>query len=247
MPLIERLVGKGYCVKASTTSANKVSQIAKLKADPFIVDIDNISSDIQSFLKSEILIINITSKSIEGFQSLLQAIENSDIEKVLFVSSTSVYENQNKTILESGDNEIPNKPLVIIENLFRNSSKVATTIVRFAGLIGNNRHPGRFFSRGNIVKDPDLFVNLIHLDDCIAIITQILQQQIWNEVFNCCADTHPTKRDYYTKAAKSLGLDIPAFGTPNSTSFKIISNEKVKRHLNYTFLHADLMSDINQL
>ncbi len=237
----------GYSVKASTTSTNKVSQIARLKADPFIVDIENISSNIQSFLKSEILIINITSKSIEGFQSLLQEIEKSDIENVLLVSSTSVYENQNKIISESDDSELSNTPLVIIENLFRNSSKVATTIVRFAGLIGNNRHPGRFFSRGNIVKDPDSFVNLIHLDDCIAIISQILQQQIWNEVFNCCADTHPTKRDYYTKAAKSIRVVTPVFATSDSKSFKIISNEKVKRHLNYFFLHADLMGDINHL
>ncbi len=237
----------GYSVKASTTSTNKVSQIAKLKADPFIIDIENISSNIQSFLKSKILIINITSKSIGGFQSLLQEIEQSDIENVLLVSSTSVYDNQNKTISESDDNELSNKPLVIIENLFRNSSKVVTTIVRFAGLIGNNRHPGRFFSRGNFVIDPDSFVNLIHLDDCITIISQILQKGIWNEVFNCCADTHPTKRDYYTKAAKSIGVVTPVFGTSDSKSFKIISNEKVKRHLNYTFLHADLMGDINHL
>ncbi len=58
-PLIENLISKGYLVKASTTSAKKISQLATLKSQPFIVDIDKVSSEIQSFLESKILIINI--------------------------------------------------------------------------------------------------------------------------------------------------------------------------------------------
>ena len=241
LPLVEDLVSKGYVVKASTTSAKKISQLSTLKAQPFIVDIDNIPSDIQSFLESKVLIINIPSKNIKGFKALLSMIEKSEIEKVLFVGSTSVYENMNQTIVESSGSESTSKPLFKIETLFRRSSKVATTIIRFAGLIGYSRHPGRFFASGKVIKDPDSFVNLIHRDDCIAIITQIIEQEIWGEDFNCCADTHPTKREYYTKMAKSIGTDIPTFENPDSTSFKIISNKKLKERLNYTFLHADLM------
>ena len=240
-PLIENLISRGYVVKASTTSLSKTSQLSTLKAQPFIVDIDNIPSDIQSFLESKILIINIPSKNIKGFKALLDAIEKSEIEKVLFVGSTSVYENINQTIFESSGSETTSKPLFKIETLFRSSSKVATTIIRFAGLIGYSRHPGRFFASGKVIKDPDSFVNLIHRDDCIAIITQIIEQEIWGEDFNCCADTHPTKREYYTKTAKSIGTDIPTFENPDSTSFKIISNKKLKERLHYTFLHADLM------
>jgi len=45
------------------------------------------------------LIINITSKNIPGFKQLITEIEKSEIEKVLFVSSTSVYDNLNQTIM----------------------------------------------------------------------------------------------------------------------------------------------------
>ena len=61
------------------------------------------------------------------------------------------------------------------------------------------------------------------------------------EVFNCCADTHPTKREFYTKAAKSIGAPIPEFVSSGAQSSKTISNEKVKRFLDYEFLHPDLM------
>lgn len=215
--------------------------MSALNVEPFIVDIENISSNIQPFLKSKILIINIPLKNMNGFKNLLHYIEKSEIEKLLFVSSTSVYGEENKTIYESSGNELTSHPLFKIENMFKDSGAAVVTIVRFGGLIGNKRHPGRFFVSGRKVKNPDSFVNLIHLDDCIAIIRQIIEKEVWGEVFNCCADTHLTKREYYSKAAESIGVKIPKFENTNLTSFKIISNEKVKHQLNYSFVHADIM------
>jgi nucleoside-diphosphate-sugar epimerase len=120
--------------------------------------------------------------------------EKAEVRKVLFVSSISVYENRNKTISESNCEESKLNPLSAIEDMFRESNKFQTTIVRFGGLIGYSRNPGRFFSHGRPILDPDSYVNLIHRDDCINIICQIVEQDIWDEDFNCCADTHPTKR-----------------------------------------------------
>ena len=231
-------------VKASTTSESRFQELLSIKVEPFIIDIGRLSSTIQAFLQSKILIINIPSKNIDGFIGLLKEIENSEVEKVLFVSSTSVYENKNKTISESDGAELTQSPLLIIENLFRNSNKVKTTIVRFGGLIGYSRNPGKFFSIGRIIRNPDSNINLIHRDDCIGIISQIIEQEAWGEVFNSCADTHPTKREFYTQAAKSIGFPVPKFEDSGSVSFKIISNQKVKRYLNYRFMHPDLMKII---
>ena len=233
---------KGNHVKASTTSESRLPELLSIKADPFIVDLERLSSYLQTFLQANILIINIPSKSIDGFIELLKEIEKSEVEKLLFVSSTSVYENKNKTISESDGEESTLSPLLTIENLFRNSSNIKTTIVRFGGLIGYSRNPGKFFSKGKIVHNPDSYVNLIHRDDCIEIISQIIEQEVWGEVFNCCADTHPTKREFYTQAAKSKGFPVPLFDDSDYVSFKIISNHKVKHHLNCKFLHGDLMN-----
>jgi len=214
--------------------------LSSLKIEPFILDIGQPSKNVHDFLQANILIVNIPSKDIDGFSKLIKEIEYSEIENILFVSSTSIYENKNKTVSESEGEESPHNPLVTIENLFRNNNKFKTTIVRFGGLIGYSRNPGRFFNSKKGVSNPDSRVNLIHRDDCINIIELIVAQNIWGEVFNCCADTHPTKREFYTQAAKQLGVPAPNFQEFGDLSFKIISNQKVKQILNYEFLHPDL-------
>lgn len=241
LPLARHLIKAGYIVKASTTSENRIANLKSIGADPIIVNIDLLPGNIEKFLQSDIIIINVPSKNIDGFSSLINEIEKSEIEKVLFVSSTSVYEDTNKTISESDGVESILSPLLIIENLFRNSSKFKTTIVRFGGLIGYSRNPGMFFSKRKLVHNPDANVNLIHRDDCIGIISRIIKQEVWGEVFNCCADTHPTKREFYTHAARTIGRSAPEFDNSDNKSFKIISNQKVKQLLNYQFIHPDLM------
>ena len=197
--------------------------------------------NIIGFLQSQTLIINIPSKNIDGYRKLVESIADSEIKNVLFVSSTSVYENNNTTISESDGCELAQSPLLAIENMIRGCSNIKSTIIRFGGLVGYSRNPGKFFKKGRVVQNPESNVNLIHRDDCIGIISQIIQQQVWGEVFNCCADTHPTKREFYSNAAKSSGMQIPEFAESGDQSFKIISNQKVKQILNYEFLHPNLM------
>ncbi|MBI9073370.1 MAG: hypothetical protein JEY94_17340 [Melioribacteraceae bacterium] len=241
LPLAKYFSSKGFCVKASTTSENRLSEIVSHKIKPFVVDIKNLTIGIKAFLKSEILIINIPYKESADFRKLIVEIEKSDIQKVLFVSSTSVYKDLNKTILEEDEVETRNNPLFIVEKLFRNSEKFNTTVIRFGGLIGYGRNPVKHFIDGRPIKNSESNVNLIHLDDCIGIIGNIIERNIWSEVFNCCADTHPTKKEYYTEAARQLGFPIPNFEVPDEKSFKIISNKKVKHTLNYQFKHPDLL------
>ena len=240
LPLAKHFVDQGYRVKASTRSAERISIIEENGAQCFIVDIDQ-ESDIDDFLEANILVVNITSKNIEGFAILIKAIEKSPIKKVIFVSSTSVYQNTNQMVSEADGVENELSPLFQIENLFRNSTQFETSIIRFAGLFGYSRHPGRFFAERPIPQ-PDAPVNLIHRDDCINIIDCIIAQEQWNEVFNACADTHPSKREFYSHAREMMGLPAPLIGDPGRVGFKMISNEKVKQALNYAFIHADLMA-----
>ena len=241
LPLVQHFRLKGYHVKASTTTQSRLSELVVAEAEPFQINIDSLTDNIQGFLQAHILIINITSKNSQGFGELIKQIQKSAIQKVLFVSSTSVYQNHNKTIFEADNLESAASPLVTIENLFRNNARFKTTIVRFGGLIGYTRHPGNFFKKGKVVADPDARVNLIHRDDCIQIISQIIEQEAWGEIFNCCADTHPTKREFYKHAAESIGKPAPNFSNSDQKSFKIISNQKVKKFLDYEFLHPDVM------
>ena len=82
---------------------------------------------------------------------------------------------------------------------------------------------------------------MIHQDDCIGIIQDIISQKVWNETFNACSTSHPTRREYYLNEAKKVGRTDIAFNEQSENQYKIVSNQKLKDVLNYNFKHDDLM------
>lgn len=239
--LCTSLIKEGFSVKGSTRTEEKLPELESLDIEAYLVNIEDFE-EFDLFLQSDILIINITSKDLDAYQRLIVQIEESSIQKVLFVSSTSVYPNTNAVVTE--DNQTLDKPLTHIEDLFRNNKYFETTILRFAGLFGPNRHPGNWFAGGRSISQPDGYVNMIHQEDCIEIIHEIIAQDCWNTTLNACSNHHPTRRDFYTNAKLSLGMDVPSFEETNKPLFKIISSKKLQEVLSYEFIHDDLL-DIN--
>ena len=237
-PLAISLISKGFLVKGSTTSDEKLKVLSSDNIIPFLIDIsqEEINKD---FLNTEVLIIAITSKSEDDFKRLISNIEQSNIKKVIFISSTSVYPVLNKMMTE--DDETDKHPLITIENLFRKNTHFKTTIIRFSGLFGGERHPANWFQNGRKIPQPNGFVNMIHLKDCIAIIEEIIKQNCFGETFNACSNHHPTRKDFYENARKSKNFEPPIFEEDEVLSWKIISSEKLQKILNYQFLVDDLL------
>jgi len=237
-PLAIELLNRGYEIKASTTSTSKLNELKKLSTKPYLIDIDNLNFTDNSFFDAEVLIINIPSKNIAGFKHLIEEIKKSNLRKILFVSSTSVYPNTNGIITEK--TPTINSPLAEIEDLFFENTLFQTTILRFGGLFGYDRKPGRFFKNGRIVKSPQGFVNLIHRDDCIQIICKIIENELWNETLNACCDSHPSRKEFYQKETNKLGKKIK-FDDNSDNNYKIIDSRKLIDKLNYEFIYSDLM------
>lgn len=237
--LAKHLVKKGFAVKGSTTSIEKLDIIKEVGARPYIIDIEKEISDGKLF-DSDILIIAITSKNIKAFESLISQIEKSSITKVLFISSTSVYPFSNQIVTE--ESETIDSPLSKIENLFKINSSFQTSILRFGGLFDEQRHPGKFIKRASQLENPNGKVNLIHKTDCITSIYEIINQNVWDETFNACANSHPTREEFYTKQLLSLGKEKPKFKQIIPLKFKAINSDKIKRRLNIEFKFEDLMS-----
>lgn len=238
-PLASTLIQKEFSIKGSTTSEKKLALLNSKGIETYLIQLENLTTSIETFLSSEILIVNIPSKNVDGFNKLISFIEKSNIQKVIFISSTSVYDNSNEIITEK--TPVKNCELVEIEQLFQLNTHFETTVIRFAGLLGYNRKPGNFFKNGRSIPNPEGVVNMIHQDDCIAIIEQIVLQNCWGEVFNACADTHPNRREFYTKSFHDIGLKLPVFNENDLHEIKLISNQKLKDILNYTFKYSDLM------
>ena len=237
-PLAVSLIKKGFSVKGSTTTISKIDELSSLGIQPFLIDI-GIENQIEDFLNSDILIIAITSKEVSDFERLIVRIQKSQVKKVIFISTTSVYPSLNKVMTETSETiDTPHKQ---IEDLLRKNINFKTTIIRFAGLFGYDRQPANWFVNKEIPQ-PNGFVNMIHQDDCIAIIQKIIEKDGFGEVFNACSNHHPTRREFYTAAKKNKGLESPVFKENEALKWKIISSEKVQKVLNYSFIHDDLLT-----
>ena len=190
LPLAKSLLENEFSVNGSTTSLEKISVLERNGIQPFQIELSEteIKGEIDSFLAtSKILIIDIPPKlrsaSSESFvkkiQNLIPFIEKSKIEKVVFISSTSVYADNNSVVTEAtkpNPNTESGKQLAQAENLLQGNPNFKTTVIRFGGLIGEDRHPIHFLAGRKNIENPEAPINLIHQIDCIGIIEKILRQ-----------------------------------------------------------------------
>ena len=249
LPLAESLIKGGFTINGSTTSPDKIDTLTSAGIHPFLISLapDAIEGNIELFLReSEILIIDIPPKlrgeNKESFtdkiKMLIPHIEASGVSKVLFVSSTSVYADDNSVVTEE---TIPQpqtesgKQLVECEQLLLTNPNFKTTVLRFGGLISNDRQPVKYMAGRENLENPDGPVNLIDRTDCIGIIERIIEKNAWGEIFNGVQPNHPTRKEYYTKKALALGLPEPKFNHDKPSLGKTVSAEKVKTILGYTF------------
>lgn len=258
VPLAKHFIQRGWPVKGSVTSADKFDLLRHGGIIPFrvVVSDTEVIMDDPDFFHADVLIISIPPARTEDVEQvfpsqirrLIPFIQYSGIQKVIFISSTSVYPEQNQVATEE-DQQTPDKAsgraLREAENLMREQSSFQTTIIRFGGLIGINRNPARFLLKSSqpIENAP---VNLIHQDDCIEIITGIIEQGVWGETLNACCPEHPMKKDFYSKAALQTGYAVPEM-SEQSKAYKIVDSSKLIRRLNYEFIYPNPMDYLETL
>lgn len=261
LPLAKALLTNNFFVKGSTTSEDKLLTLKSFGIDTFLIALDSksINGDIEDFLRgSETLIIDIPPQLrrknddsstvnekvfVEKIKTLIPYIEKSAIENVIFVSSTSVYGNVDGTITEETipkpDTE-SGKQLLEAELLLQNNDGFKTTILRFGGLIGEDRNPVKFLAGKQNIENPNASINFIHQVDCIGIILKIIELNSWGEIYNGVSPFHPTREAYYTQKAIELSLPLPTFDHSKTVAEKIILGDKVTNVLGYSFVKTNL-------
>lgn len=253
LPLAKALIQNGNTVKGSTTSPEKIALLENSGIQSFLISLkaEETQGDLKAFLENAtVLIIDIPPKLrgvekenfVAKIENLLPFIEESSIENVLFISSTSVYGEEKQQVDET---TVPNpdtesgRQLVATEKRLQDNTAFKTTVLRFGGLIGEDRHPARFLAGRKGVENPDGPINMIHQDDCIGIILNILETQSWGETFNGVAPFHPTREDYYTQKTLEMGLESPLFDHTKPSVGKTIDSLKVRKVLGYEFVRED--------
>lgn len=250
-PLGQSLVEKGHYVKGSTTTNNKMQKLRDQQVTPYLMKVyaEGIQGDITSFLaEMEVLVINIPpglrsdpkANFVGKIGRLVPYIEKSPVEKVIFVSSTSVYADAEdfpvytEEDAANGTSEAA-KQLIAAEKMLTENENFKAEILRFGGLMGPGRHPVNYLTHKSGIRNPKAPVNLIHLDDCIAIIEKLAEKEGAGGILNAAYPEHPSKEEYYTRVAQERNLKVPEFDQNQPSLGKIISAEKLQKVLDYEF------------
>ena len=263
MPLGARLAESGYAVKGSTTRQGKMAAILELGISPYLINVqlELAVSEHETFFNCDVLIITLPPSAMapkgksygrndrqapdgrfaEAIQNILSS-KKAGLSQVVYTSSTSVYGDQ----LGDVDEDTVVNPITRsgrsvfqAEEVIRNEFPGNSTIIRLGGLVGGNRHPGKFLAGRIGVQNGNAPVNLVHREDCIRAIVEIIRQEAWGHTFNLVAKEHPLKKDYYPIVATRAGLIPPQFDPLNLNSGKTVLSNKIKKVLGYSFQYPD--------
>lgn len=226
MPLAQSLVRRGVQVVGSKTTLDGVDAARmsgincyQLQLTPeLICDPD----DLEQLMTVDALVITLpASRTADGGEQYFQAVQllvdsalAFGVPRIIFTSSTSVYGETRGRIKESSPLQpvtTAGKTLMELELWLHKLPNTSVDILRLAGLVGTDRHPGRFLAGKTNVKGGSLGVNLVHQEDVISAIELLLNLPRGGHIYNLCAPAHPRKRDFYPECARALQLTPPEF------------------------------------
>ena len=250
--LVKALVQEKYQVVATTQHRENLSKINELGAQAELLSLpmNNTNSPVFS---CNTLIICIPPGFRKGkkdypdnIAAIIKQAESGHVEKVILISSTAVYEGLSGDIIESTklNNNIEKvKLLTQAEQHVLDFAKQGV-VIRAAGLVGPDRHPGIFFKNKKVLTSPNATVNLVHQADMVGQILLMIKSDTINGVFNAVSKTHVTKKYYYTAAAKAFATDSPCFDTQTQAEVlgrKVLS-DKLRAALGYQYQYDDLVA-----
>lgn len=184
---------------------------------------------IEELLNTDFLFINFPPSKFENYLSFLEKIYSSknisNIKKIIFISSTSIYPNINGIFTEISEINNPSSQIVFkAENLIKEKSDI---IFRVSGLVGDNRYFGKR-SANKEVEFPLTPINFVHREDVIRATKFVLENNI-SGIFNLCSNEHPTKKEIYSFNAKKYGFKMPIFNSNQTFLNRIIDGSKIEK------------------
>lgn len=255
MPLSKELKSQGFKVSGSVRDISKAELSGDIGINFFQLilsqELEILPNRNAAFWEADIFILTIpptdSSTYTKGISKILEIIERQNRSLgIIYTSSTGVYGKAKGLV----DETFPPNPdragaaaVLDCENLLLSKQRIFDIcILRLAGLVGPGRAPGRFFAGKKNLSSGSSPVNLVQLDDCIALIVTIIKKGIKKGIYNVCADQHPCQREFYTAQAIKSGLEPPEYKEDSDeTDLKIIDNSLLKKILSYEYRQPDPM------
>ena len=243
LPMAKKWIQEQKIVHGTTTSTDKIKNLETEGIIAHVLDSEKGNETTKWLSELDYILLNIPPSSLkeEYGNYMLKIVKQLNPEaKIIFISSTSVYANNNQEVTEESELEGTRRNsayLIKAEQMLLDFAKDRLTIIRMAGLVGKDRNPAKYM-QGRTISGGNEPVNLIHLEDCMGMIDYIIDRSIWGEIFNGSAPKHPTKKEYYTHAAQGLNIEPPTFELEKENS-KTINSNKIIKEYGYVYTYAD--------
>lgn len=253
MPLALSLMARGWQVTGSKTTQDGVeaARMCGIESYPLRLEPQLVCEpdDLDVLLNVDALVITLPARRTgEGDDFYLRAVQEivdsalaRRIPRIIFTSSVSVYGNAPGTIKENSPRDPQTASGVVLKELedwLHHLPGTSVDILRLAGLVGPERHPGRFLA-GKLATDGHHGVNLVHLEDVVAAITLLLQAPKGGHIYNLCAPGHPDRATFYTLMARELGLEPPQFRPAKGGEGRIIDGSRICNELGFEYQYPD--------
>jgi nucleoside-diphosphate-sugar epimerase len=251
--LAKQLLREEYRVTVTVQSEEKKQRLAKEQIDTelLILPVEDPKSTVLNVFGHDTLIISITPQIRQGrsdypekVAQLIEMAELGCVKKIVLLSSTAVYNGLSGLVDEQSvlDMNADKVATLIRAEKAAEAFSGETVILRLAGLVGPERHPGRFLQGRKLLSDPQAFINLIHQDDAVGVLMEIIKDENIRGIYNAVSATETSKQHYYHAAAEALNLPLPEFSFETSMRFgKRINDEKLRNSFTYQFTHDDLI------
>jgi nucleoside-diphosphate-sugar epimerase len=253
LPLAEKALHEGHHVNGSTTSTTKLDELKMAGLDAYLFSLPGNTEVDSALFEADYLILNIPPGRRNpnvlldypaSIASVLKfAVEVGKIRKIIFISSTSVYQDNIDYIDEftiTNPQTSSGEALLKAEALIMDSG-LNHVILRFGGLAGPGRHPGRFLAGKSNLPAGNQAINFLHLEDAIGAINCFINKQGESKIYNVVSPLHPTKKEFYTTMATQLKLEAPRFNEEIPLNRREISPQKFISETGYKFIFPDPM------
>ncbi|MFA0961479.1 SDR family oxidoreductase [Roseivirga sp. BDSF3-8] len=251
LPLAELLISRGYFVRGSTTSSEKIQLLSAKGIEPYLLDIHNPPADSSGFYDCDILIVSVPPSLRKGVagddyveamtRAARQALKDK-ARQVVMISSTGVYPDTNGKVTEETPTATDDRSQVLYraEEAWRNAFPERSIILRSAGLMGANRIPGKYFTGKKGLTTGQVPVNYIHRRDLVNILAKFCEGDCcFPGTFNAVAPEHPTRKEVYLRNSEQFGFEKPEFNADGRSDYKVVNGDKLRDELTYTFEYPD--------